>query len=126
MTSDERDVLEVLKAELDFIEKGGYGRSPRNPQKERSTFRDSLTCINYACPEKLHPCSECHLIDFVPDEDRRQEVPCHFIQLNESGETVDQLEGEDNQHRLESALKTWLKAKIKEIEDSRQGSQRGF
>jgi len=26
MARDERDLLELLKTELDFIEKGGYGR----------------------------------------------------------------------------------------------------
>ena len=30
MAKDERDILELLKTELDFIEKGGYGRSVRN------------------------------------------------------------------------------------------------
>jgi len=121
MTSDERDVLDVLQAELDFIEKGGYGRSPRTPQQAKSSFADSLTCINYASSKDLHPCEECHLIDFVPREARRNEVPCHFIQLNESGETVEQLEGRDNQQRLEAALRAWLKAKIKEIKTSRAG-----
>jgi hypothetical protein len=27
MAKDERDILEILKGELNFIEKGGYGRS---------------------------------------------------------------------------------------------------
>ena len=36
MQKDERDLLDVLKFELDFLEKGGYGRSPRKPWK-RST-----------------------------------------------------------------------------------------
>ncbi len=116
MAPDQNDVLEVLKAELDFIEKGGYGRSPRSPQQARSSFRDSLSCLNYALAEKLHPCNECHLMDFVPAEARDQEVPCHHIRLNESGETVDELDQLDNQHRLESELKAWLKAKISEIE----------
>jgi hypothetical protein len=124
MTSDERDVLDVLQAELDFIEKGGYGRSPRTPQQAKSSFADSLTCINYASSQELHPCEECHLIDFVPTEARRKEVPCHFIQLGESGETVEQLERMDNQQRLESALRAWLKAKIKEIKTSREGNER--
>ena len=31
MAKDDRDILEVLKEELDFIEKGGYGRSVRTP-----------------------------------------------------------------------------------------------
>ena len=31
MVKDGRDILELLKEELDFIEKGGYGRSVRTP-----------------------------------------------------------------------------------------------
>ena len=31
MATDERDILELLKDELNFIEKGGYGRSVRTP-----------------------------------------------------------------------------------------------
>ena len=31
MPKDERDLLEVLRFELDFLEQGGYGRSPRTP-----------------------------------------------------------------------------------------------
>lgn len=123
MTSDERDPLEVLKAELDFIEKGGYGRSPRTPQMSRSSFQDSLTCINYADPAKVHPCEECQLIDWVPAGERDRAVPCHFIPLNESGDTVERFEAEDNQHRLEEALKKWLRARIKELEAERQSSQ---
>lgn len=123
MSTDDRDILEVLQAELDFIEKGGYGRSPRTPQKAKSPFQDSLTCINYTYPEKVHPCSECHLIDFVPNDRRSEEIPCHFIPLNESGETLAQLDAEDDQRKLEEALKAWLRAKIKEIEAAREQMQ---
>ena len=87
MAKDERDILELLKSELDFIEKGGYGRSVRTPWKATSPFRDSLTCVNYALPEKAHPCAECHLIDFVPYDKRGEELPCHAIPLNAKGET---------------------------------------
>jgi len=120
MGKDDRDILEVLRAELDFIEKGGYGRSVRTPWKAKSSFQDSLTCINYADPERAHPCSECHLIDFVPSDRRSEEIPCHFIPLNESGETLEQLEGKDDQHKLEQALKAWMQARIKEIEAARR------
>ncbi len=122
MSKDERDLVELLKTELDFIEKGGYGRSVRTPWKETSPFRDSLTCVNYALPEKAHPCSECHLIDFVPPEMRSEQVPCHFIPLNEAGDTVDSLEFEQNQMRLEEALKTWMQEKIAELELARDAS----
>ena len=119
MAKDDRDILELLRTELDFLEKGGYGRSVRTPWKATSSFRDSLTCVNYALPEKAHPCTECHLIDFVPSDKRREEVPCHFIPLNEAGDTVESLELEDDQARLEEALKQWLRAKIRQIEAAR-------
>ena len=48
MTKDDRDILEILKDELSFIEKGGYGRSVRTPWQPKSVFQDSLACINYA------------------------------------------------------------------------------
>jgi len=123
VSTDDRDVLEVLQAELDFIEKGGYGRSVQTPWKAKSPLQDSLTCINYTYVEKVHPCSECHLIDFVPSDRRSEEIPCHFIPLNESGETLEQLEAQDNQQNLEEALKAWLRAKIKEIEAARLATQ---
>lgn len=120
MPKDERDLLEMLKMELDFIEKGGYGRSVRTPWKETSPFRDSLTCVNYALPEKAHPCDECHLIDFVPAERHNELMPCHFIPLTESGDTVEDLEIEGNQAKMEEALKQWMRRKIAEIEAARK------
>jgi len=123
MAKDERDILELLKSELDFIEKGGYGRSVRTPWQATSPFRDSLTCVNYALPEKAHPCSECHLIDFVPADKRSEELPCHAIPLNAAGETVESLEFQNNQARLEETLKEWMRAKIKELETARLGEQ---
>jgi hypothetical protein len=119
MAKDERDILELLKSELDFIEKGGYGRSVRTPWQATSPFRDSLSCVNYALPEKAHPCSECHLIDFVPEDKRSEELPCHAIPLNADGDTVESLELENNQARLEEALKEWMRAKIEELETAR-------
>ncbi len=120
MSKDERDILELLKTEFDFIEKGGYGRSVRTPWKETSPFRDSLTCVNYALPEKAHPCSECHLIDFVPEAKRVERVPCHFIPLTDSGETVEDLEAEGNQAKMEEALKQWMQRKIQQLEAERE------
>ncbi len=119
MAKDERDILELLQSELNFLEKGGYGRSVKTPWRPTSAFRDSLTCVNYALPEKAHPCAECHLIDFVPPDKSSEELPCHFIPLNEEGETVGSLEQKNNQAKLEAALKHWMRAKIREIETQR-------
>ena len=119
MAQDERDILELLKEELSFIEKGGYGRSVRTPWKPTSAFQDSLTCLNFASPQRTHPCSECALMGFVSPEGRDTDVPCHHIPLSEAGETIEELEAEENEAQLERKLADWLCARIKEIEDRR-------
>lgn len=116
---DERDILETLRAELSFIEKGGYGRSVRTPQVPTSAFQDSLTCLNFGYPYRAHPCAECLLYDFVPEARRSEVVPCHHIPLDASGETVEELELKDNQPQLEEKLKAWLRERIREIEIER-------
>ncbi len=117
MAKDDRAILELLKDELAFIEQGGYGRSVRTPWLPKSAFQDSLTCINYSDPARTRPCDECHLIDFVANEHHSEKVPCHFIALNDAGETIEDLEAQDNQAKLEATLKQWMRAKIKQIED---------
>lgn len=118
MALDDRDLLEILKEELSFIEQGGYGRSVRTPQQPKSIFQDSRVCINYADPNHSHPCNECHLLDFVSPEHKDEAVPCHFIPLNNAGETIENLELEDNEAKLERKVKDWLRARIREIEEA--------
>jgi hypothetical protein len=119
MAKDDRNLLELLKSELSFIEEGGYGRSVRTPWLPKSIFQDSLSCLNYGYPYRAHPCAECHLLDFVKPEDRSQPVPCHFIPLNEAGNTIEKLEMEGNERRMESAVKAWLHGKISQMEAKR-------
>jgi hypothetical protein len=116
MAKDECDILEILYDELDFIEKGGYGRSVRTPWQPKSASQESLTCINYADPKHTHQCV-CHLIDFVSPEHQREEVPCHVIPLNDNGETLEALELEDNQAKLKREVRDWLRDRIREIEE---------
>ena len=117
--AEERDILELLQEELAFIEQGGYGRSVRTPWLPKSAFQDSLICINYADPNHTQPCGDCPLMAFVSDEHRGEGVPCHYVPLNAAGETIEDLEAQDNQAKLEATLKTWMRAKIKEIEEAR-------
>jgi len=123
MAKDDRDILELLKEELAFIEQGGYGRSVRTPWLPKSAFQDSLTCINYADPNHTHPCSDCLLTDFVSAEHQSDDIPCHLIPLNKTGETIQDLEAQDNQAHLEATLKEWMRGKIKEIEGVRASSR---
>jgi hypothetical protein len=119
MSDDKRDILQVLKFELNFLEQGGYGRSVRTPWKPTRMFQDSLSCINFDDPERPHPCTECLLNDFVPPDRQDENVPCHFIPLNVHGETVDSMERQCNQTELEESLKKWLRETIQRIERER-------
>ena len=126
MSKDERDMLELLKDELSFVEQGGYGRSVRTPWQAKSAFQDSLTCLNYGYPYRAHPCNECDLIDFVAPENLSAAIPCHCIPLNEAGTTIEDLESEDNQRKLEETLQGWLRTKIDETERQRASETTGL
>jgi hypothetical protein len=116
MSDDKRDTIEVLKAELNFVEKGGYGRSVKTPWQPTSIFQDSPSCLNMGDPERTHPCSECRLLDFVPPEARAEEVPCHHIPLNSAGVTIDDLEWKENERETGGAVESWLRSTIARLE----------
>jgi hypothetical protein len=116
MTQDDRDALDMLKSELAFVEKGGYGRSVKTPWQPTSIFQDSPSCLNFGDLERTHSCKECLLIDFVPAEARNEDVPCHHIPLNANGVTIDELEWKEDQRKLEQTLTTWLRSAIKHLE----------
>jgi len=117
MSDDNRGILEALKFELAFLEQGGYGRSVRTPKTPTRIFQDSLSCLNFWEPTRPHPCSECFLTDFVPQKAQQEDVPCHHIPLTAKGDTVDTLQ--DDQLRLEDALRSWLRATIQRLEQER-------
>jgi hypothetical protein len=120
MPKDQPDILEILKSELGFIEKGGYGVPDKQRQGAATTmFADSLTCLNYGYPYRIHPCGECPLIDFVPEDRRVSPMPCHHIPLDSSGETVERMEEMGKQTRMQEAVKTWLRQTISRIESKR-------
>ncbi len=123
MSTDDRDVLEVLKAELNFIEKGGYGKPAGEPWVSTSVFQDSPSCLNLGDPARSHPCSECLLIDFVPPENRGEVVPCHQIPLTDKGATVESIEWGADQQELEEGVKNWLRDTINRIEHERTAPQ---
>ncbi len=70
MPKDDRNLLEVLKFELEFLEQGGYGRLPRESWKPRFIFEDSPTCMNFNSKDH-EPCEECLLMQFVPEKRAR-------------------------------------------------------
>lgn len=120
MPNDQHDILQILKSELEFIEKGGYGVPDKQQMGAVSTvFADSLTCLNYGYPYRVHPCGECPLMEFVPEHMRVSPMPCHHIPLDPSGQTVEEMEEKGNQTQMQEAVKTWLQQTISRIESQR-------
>lgn len=116
MENEDRDILEVLRAELDFVDKGGYGRSVRTPWLPTSIFQDSPTCLCY--PHHTHD-SGCVLMQLVPAESRESEVPCHMISITDKGETLADLEARGDSQAAEDAYKKWLRSTIERLEQQR-------
>jgi hypothetical protein len=123
MQKDERDLLEVLKFELQFLEDGGYGRSPRTPWRPQYIFEDSLTCMNYDSKENPGPCSDCVLMQLVPPECRSEKIPCRHIPFNTSAETLDSLYRYNNQQETEETVGVWLRATIQRLEEKRRAAR---
>lgn len=108
-----QEVLQLLRYELNFIEQGGYQRLG----EQASPFRDSLSCLNFGDPVGPHACHECILYDFVPERARTEDVPCHFIPLDDNGSTIAALlQQHDHTAQLETILKIWLERAIAQIE----------
>jgi len=126
MQKDERGLLEVLKFELQFLEDGGYGRSPRTPWRPQYIFEDSLTCMNYDSKENPSPCTACVLMQLVPPEHRSEKIPCRHIPFNASGsgETLDSLYRCSDQNEIEETVGSWLRTTIQRLEEERIAMQR--
>ncbi len=122
MRKDERDLLEVLKFELKFLEDGGYGRSPSARWRARLIFEDSPACMNFNSQEQ-GSCSDCVLMQLVPPEFRSAEIPCRHIPFDKSGETLDSLYRYGDQRELEEVFGDWLRATIQRLEQERKIAQ---
>jgi len=116
MASKSNPALEALKAELEFVEKGGYRRMLENSWGPALVFEDSPICVNRTRSEPRLPCSECVLAFFVPEEHRERSVPCRYIPLNPQGETLDDLYRTGSYEEMERAVGEWLKTVIARME----------
>ncbi len=125
MARDDRDILDVLRFELSFLEDGGYGRSPNAPWRAPAIFEDSPICPNFCDPARPHPCESCLLEQFVPEGQRKESIPCRLIPLTPEGVTIEDLYRTGSQIELEEALGKWLRAQIKRIEAERARANEG-
>jgi hypothetical protein len=110
----------ILKAELAFLERGGYRRGSRHPWRPNFVFEDSPTCINFQDKEERQPCSECLLMHFVPQERQAMRYPCRHIRLTATGETVNSFYEWGTEEELEKAVGEWLKRTIQQLAGEEQ------
>jgi hypothetical protein len=120
MPADRRKLLQVLKAELDFVEGGGYKKFAKTSWRPQFIFEDSPTCLYSDVPLSRRPCPACVLMQLVPANRRREQSPCRQIPLNGEGETLDSLYRTGTTDEIEAALAEWLKAEIRVLEKVRE------
>lgn len=118
MLKDERDVLEVLKSELEYLKNGGY--SNQESWAPRFIFEDSPTCLDFGHRDNPSPCTGCVLIDFVPTQYRSQRFPCRHIPLDALGQTLDALYRQCDQAEVEKVVCNWLQVTIRRLEQERE------
>jgi hypothetical protein len=116
VSEDRQLLLDKLRVELAFIERGGYRNPVRGHWRPQFVFEDSAMCLNRDPTQKFVPCGECVLARFVPNEWARKRAPCRHIPLNEGSETIDALYRAGTQDELEAAVTDWLKKTVRKIE----------
>jgi hypothetical protein len=111
------DLIRLLEAELDFIEGGGYAPRAGQPSNDPPMFYHSVSCINHwLVPGHESEChDDCILLEAVPAERRAETMPCHFIPLNDTGDTVKSLEERGDREHLQDTIKEWLRTTIQRL-----------
>ena len=119
MPKDDRDLLDVLKRELEFLQHGGYRMKVAQPWRPQFVFEDSPTCLNRGIQENRIPCSECVLISLVPSDQRKEKFPCRHIPLTTAGASINYFYHCGTEEELESALSEWLTKTIHRLEQEK-------
>jgi hypothetical protein len=125
MANDKRDVLKVLKAELEFLENAGYHHTARAPWRPQFMFQDSPTCLNFDPAQLPKPCSDCVLMQLIPEDQRDKKIPCRYIPLNVEGETIDSFYRTGTQEEMETAVARWLRTTIARLEREKSETLKG-
>ncbi len=124
MSKDKRNLLDVLKKELEFVEKGGYRNPARAAWRPQFMFQDSPTCLNFEPSDQPKPCIDCSILQLIPLETALRKVPCRYIPLNEQGDTLDLLYRTATEKETEVKFIDWLKTTIARLEREKAESLR--
>lgn len=123
MTTDRNDLITVLKKELQFVEEGGYRETTRAPWRPQFIFQDSPTCLNFDPSHAPKPCSDCAILQLVPEHLRVHKIPCRYIPIANDGRTIDWFYRNGTQQELEPVFSNWLTSTIVLLERERAERQ---
>ena len=126
MKSDKRNLLDVLKKELEFTDNGGYRNAARAAWRPQFLFQDSPTCPNFESNDHPTPCNQCVLSQLVSVEAASKRVPCRYLPLNEQGDTLDLLYRTATTEETEAEFINWLKTTIAKLEREKAESLRAL
>lgn len=116
MAEGKKDTLSTLRAELAYLELGGYTSPQQAAWRPQFIFEDSPTCPNYRNFDKRLPCSQCALMDFVPNQHKHQQSPCRYIPLDDHSHTLDFLYRTATEEEAHAIVAKWLKTMIARLE----------
>jgi hypothetical protein len=124
MAREKRDLLSILKRELEFVEAGGYLTPQQAAWRPQFIFEDSPTCVNHRNFERRLPCTQCALIELVPNGSKQEKFPCRHIPLDESGQTLHSLYRIGTEEETHTMVADWLRATIHRLEQERASANR--
>lgn len=105
MAWDKREVIGLLRLEIENIRRRGFG----------ARFRDSVLCLNAGLAD-TESCEQCILMDFVPPEQRKQPQPCFHIPLDAEGRTLEVLSRQAGRREREQAVLAWLERTLERMQ----------
>jgi hypothetical protein len=111
-----KQLIDQLKLEILFLERGGYNPSVRKPHEEPRFFRDAVGCLNFGLEQATEPCTSCPWMEWVPPEHRLKQHPCQYIPLNAVGDTVASLDAAGPREKLRATLLAWLRKTLARLE----------
>jgi hypothetical protein len=110
-----KNLLQVLDAELRFVDGGGYTDLSTHGYPQ-PFFSRSPSCPNFGLIRMNTPCSDCDWMRFVPAHLRDQEFPCRFVQVSPNGETIMTVWNDGGVEAVTGHLRHWLPIQMATIE----------
>jgi hypothetical protein len=123
MAREKRDLVSILRRELEYLKSGGYRTPQQAAWRPQFIFEDSPTCVNHRNFERRLPCSQCALIELVPEGQKQEKFPCRHIPLDESGQTLHSLYRMGTEEETHALVAEWLKNTIERLERERASAK---